>query len=186
MTHTALPYAALILPDAGGLIAKPYLDAAAGVLLSRDPLSGGAPFRNPRRGSVQGGRYGIRVTLEERGRYGPSVRLELTGARADLSEDPEAAGILSDTVVKALEHSRADIVEWAAPTVLIDRDDFIALRRYVSPRRGDRLQHKVPLTPADRPEGAIRSGVLQPQPWPSMLFEAVTDVLRATRLRLVS
>ncbi|WP_417209891.1 hypothetical protein [Antarctobacter sp.] len=129
------PYAGLILPDAQDLSPDPYLDSAARVLVRLDPCD--TPEAETRRnGSRVFGRHlGISVIPEEQSDYGPRVVLEVVTADGSPPDETDAARLLSDTVRDALEHSSADILEWYSPEVLIDREDFIRLRKFVSPRR---------------------------------------------------
>ncbi|WP_323772027.1 hypothetical protein [Antarctobacter sp.] len=129
------PYAGLILPDAQDMSPDPYLDTAAHVLVRIDPREDpeAATQRNGTR--VFGRHLGISVIAEEQSDYGPRVVLEVVTADGTPPDETDAARLLSDTVRDALDHSSADILEWYSPDVLIDREDFIRLRKFVSPRR---------------------------------------------------
>ena len=135
MSSAEYPYAGLILPDAADLDPAPYVESAARVLARLDPAPGATPHRSAHANKVFGRRYGINVIAEEQSDYGPRVVLEVITADGEPLDDEKAARILSDTVLTALDHSSADILEWYSPDVLLDRDDFIRLRSYVSPRR---------------------------------------------------
>lgn len=135
MSTVEYPYAGLILPDTTHLDPAPYLDSAARVLARLDPIPGGTPHRSAHGGKVLGRRYGIIVLSEEESDYGPRVVIEIVTAKGEAPQDERAAQILSDVVLACLDHSDADILEWYSPDVLLDRDDFIRLRSYVSPRR---------------------------------------------------
>lgn len=130
------PYAGLILPDTTHLDAEPYLDSAAEVLAMFDPLTNGGTKR-PTKDTVFGDHYGVRVTSEADGPFGPRVLIEMMSVRGLLAdiEDMRAALILSETVQSALRHSSADIIEWYRSGTFIDCGDFVRLRTYVSPRR---------------------------------------------------
>ena len=133
MITVEYPYAGFILPDASDLDPGPYLEAAATALSRHDSSS--APRIRPRRSQVLGQDFGMNVIPEEESDYGPRVVMEVFAADGGMPDDEIAARILSDAVLLALETSEADILEWYSPDVLIDRDDFIRLRSYVSPRR---------------------------------------------------
>ena len=137
MSGTVFPYAGLILPDATGLDPVPFLQVAEQVLHRLDPVDGGSPNVSRAQGSVMGGSFGLHVCPEEDSEFGPRVVLEVTTRDGEVPTDETAAKILSDTVLASLDFSDADIIEWYAPDTLIDRDDFIRLRSYVSPRRAD-------------------------------------------------
>lgn len=129
------PYAGLILPDAQDLRPAPYRESAAAVLARHDPRP---DPRNPtceQNGRVMGRTLGIAVIPEEQSDFGPRMLLEVVTADGMPPEEDSAARLLSDTVAAALNHSSADILEWYAPDVLIDREDFLRLRGLVSPRR---------------------------------------------------
>lgn len=129
------PYAGLILPDAQDLSPTPYLESAARVLARLFPQDDrGAPTECDGM-RVFGDHIGIAVIPEEQSDYGPRVRLEVVTADGRPPDETDAARLLSDTVYEALEHSSADILEWYSPEVLIDREDFVRLRKFVSPRR---------------------------------------------------
>jgi hypothetical protein len=127
------PYAGMILPDASDLDPAAYLDAATAALTRHD--RGAPPQRHAETGRVTGGRFSISVTPEEDSDYGPRMVFAISAADGGRTEDEHAARLLSDCVLLALKTSQADIVEWYSPDVLIDREDFIRLRSYVSPRR---------------------------------------------------
>lgn len=133
MITVEYPYAGLVLPDASDLDPGPYLDAAATILARFEPDH--PPRVLPRSNQVLGESLGILVVPEEDSDYGPRMVIEITGPDGGMPDDEIAAQVLSDTVLLALETSQADILEWYSPDVLIDRDDFIRLRNYVSPRR---------------------------------------------------
>ncbi|KUF09004.1 hypothetical protein [Pseudoponticoccus marisrubri] len=152
MSRLEAPYAGLILPDAEGLDPAPYLAAAEAVLARLDRSPDGPPQRFPESGTVYGGRYGISVTPEPDSDYGPRVVMEVIALQGAMGDDETAARLLSDAVLAALDHSPADILEWYSPDVLIDREDFIRLRSYVSPRRLP--QTSAPL-PQDDTEAAV-------------------------------
>lgn len=129
------PYAGLILPDAQDLSPAPYLDSAARVLARLFPHTDrGAPTHTDGT-RVIGNHIGIAVIPEEQSDYGPRVVLQVVTRDGTPPDETDAARLLSDTVYDALDHSSADILEWYAPDVLIDREDFIRLRKFVSPRR---------------------------------------------------
>lgn len=137
------PYAGLILPDAQDLAPGPYLDSAARVLARLDPCGDHtAPTRRTTH-RVTGHHLGISVFCEEQSDYGPRVTLEVVTVDGTPPDETDAARLLSDTVHETLDHCSADILEWYAPGALIDRDDFIRLRGYVSPRR---MRHVAPET----------------------------------------
>jgi hypothetical protein len=134
--HTAEhPYAGLILPVGLYLDPTPYLETAARVLARLDPLPGAAPRHDPPGNRVIGRRFGVVVLPEEDSDYGPRVLIEITTAEGARPQDESAAKLLSDIVLESLDHSSADILEWYSPDVLLDREDFIRLRSYVSPKR---------------------------------------------------
>jgi len=135
MTTLEYPYAGLILPDSQDVDPAPYLDTAARVLARMDPVPGAAPWRSETGNKVIGRRYAVIVIPEEDSDYGPKMVVEVTTADGGLPDEEKAAKILSDVVLAALDHSSADILEWYAPDVLLDRDDFVRLRSYVSPKR---------------------------------------------------
>lgn len=135
MSLVEYPYAGLILPDATHLDPEPYLTSAEQVLNRIDPVPGGRAHRSAHGNKVFGRRFGIIVVSEEDSDYGPRVIIEAVTADGDVPEDERAARLLSDVVLACLEHSDADILEWYSPDVLLDREDFIRLRSYVSPKR---------------------------------------------------
>ncbi|SMX50364.1 hypothetical protein [Maliponia aquimaris] len=129
------PYAGLILPDVRDLSPEPYLASAARVLARLDPRpERGAPTQ-VQDSRVMGRTMGIAVIPEEQSDYGPRVVLEVVTDTDSPPDEGEAARLLSDTVREALNHSSADILEWYRPDVLIDREDFIRLRNFVSPAK---------------------------------------------------
>lgn len=129
------PYAGLILPDVRDLSPEPYLASAARVLARLDPRADKAAPTQVQEGRVMGRSLGIAVVPEEQSDYGPRVVLEVVTSDGTPPDDGEAARLLSDTVREALNHSSADILEWYRPDVLIDREDFIRLRNFVSPAK---------------------------------------------------
>lgn len=134
MSIAERPYAGMILPDSQEMDPTPYLDAARHVLMRLD--RGFLPRDTD--SMVTGRELGIRVTPEEESDFGPRMLLEVVtcmGGTPEEAQDEEAAQLLSDTVLRALDHSQADILEWYSPDVLLDIDDFVRLRSYVSPRR---------------------------------------------------
>jgi hypothetical protein len=135
MSASEYPYAGLVLPEHKDLDPLPYLASAARVLARLDPIPEIHPSTRARGNKVFGQRYGIAVMPEEESDYGPKVVIELVTVDGELPDDERAARILSDAVLEMLSHSSADILEWYSPDVLLDRDDFIRLRSYVSPRR---------------------------------------------------
>ncbi len=148
MYATEYPYAGLILPDAQDLDPRPYLNAARRVLAKLDPHPNGGSRLNETADTVNGGFFGLRVTPQEDSDYGPRMVLEVVTSEGTPTEDEAAAQILSDTVLSALKESPADIIEWYSPDVLLDAEDFVRLRSYVSPKRG-RIKPSVP-TPAEQ------------------------------------
>ncbi|MGH1413212.1 MAG: hypothetical protein ACRBB0_06945 [Pelagimonas sp.] len=156
MYATEYPYAGLILPDARDLDPRPYLNAARRVLAKLDPHPNGGSRLNDKADTVRGGYFGLRVTPQEDSDYGPRMVLEVVTSTGTPTEDEAAAQILSDTVLSALKESPADIIEWYSPDVLLDVEDFIRLRSYVSPKRS-RIK-PTPIAPAveqvQRPEPA--------------------------------
>lgn len=137
------PYAGLILPDAQDLDPGPYLDSAARILTEQDPrLDMAGPVKRAD-ARVMGAHLGICVVPEEQSDYGPRVVLEVVTEDGSPPDDTQAAKLLSDTVREALKHSSADILEWYAPDILIDREDFLRLKGYVSPRRLGRLSPEI-------------------------------------------
>ncbi len=129
------PYAGLILPDERGLDIAPYLDACQQVLARLDPRPVGVPKRSARRQAVLGDYYGLRVQAQPDSPFGPRILIELITRDGETPDEEKAARILSDTVLAALHHSPADTIEWYSPDTLMDTDDFIRLRNYVSPHR---------------------------------------------------
>lgn len=141
------PYAGLILPDARDLDPGPYLAAAEIALARHDPVPDGRPHRPDAGNFVPGHAFGVTVLPEEQSDFGPRVLIEVTAADGGPPDDDEtASAILSDTVLLALEKSSADILEWYAPDMLIDRADFLRLRACVAPRRGDTAAPDTPDT----------------------------------------
>lgn len=137
------PYAGLILPDLRDLSPDPYLASAARVLARMDPRAEkGAPTQL-RDGRVMGRTLGIAVIPEEQSDYGPRVVLEVVTETGTPPDDGAAARLLSDTVREALNHSSADILEWYRPDVLIDREDFIRLRNFVSPAQITEMDSRI-------------------------------------------
>lgn len=135
MQFNSLTYAGFILRDASTLDTEPYLDAATEILTELDPRPDGGVRRSTAKGLVLGHRYGMKVHAEQDGDFGPRIVVSVVGRPNSDADEAGAANILSDTVLVALNHSDADIVEWGAPDVLIGADDFVRLRTYVSPRR---------------------------------------------------
>ncbi len=129
------PYAGLILPDVQDLEPAAYLKSAAAVLARLDPRPAPNTPTLQHGGRVMGQTLGIAVIPEEQSDFGPRVVLEVVTENGMPPDDDAAARLLSDTVAAALDHSSADILEWYAPDVLIDREDFLRLRGLVSPRR---------------------------------------------------
>ncbi|GGF81828.1 MULTISPECIES: hypothetical protein [Mameliella] len=137
------PYAGMILPDVRDLHPEPYLESAAKVLARLDPRPDAKSPTRRQPGRVMGHHLGISVLSEELSDYGPRVVLEVVTADGTPPDETDAARLLSDTVRAALDHSSADILEWFAPDTLIDRDDFIRLRNFVSPRRIGRVDTEI-------------------------------------------
>lgn len=137
------PYAGMILPDARDLPPGPYLDSAAAVLARLDPLPDSMAPTRRQPGRVMGRQLGIAVISEEFSDYGPRVVLEVVTADGTPPDETDAARLLSDAVRAALDHSSADILEWYAPDTLIDREDFIRLRNFVSPRQIGRIDTQI-------------------------------------------
>lgn len=141
MTASRTLYAAIDLPDAGGLPLKACLDAAAAAMERHDPRPDGAPLRNPRKLSVHGGTLSLGVSTQD---CDAGVRLlfEVFGpASAPIGRGPAAphdraaVAVLADVVATVLRASDSGTVEWAAPGALIAREEFLSLQGYVSPRR---------------------------------------------------
>ncbi len=137
MSGNAIPYAGLILPDTTGLDPAPFLNVAQQVLQRLDPVDGDLPRVMQKQAAVMGGRFCLHVVPEEGSDFGPRVLLEVTMHDGTAPTDETTAKILSDTVLESLDFSEADIIEWYAPDTLLDRDDFVRLRSYVSPRRAE-------------------------------------------------
>lgn len=135
MSLTEYPYAGLILPDERGLAVGPYLDTCQQVLARLDPRPVGVPKRSPKRNAVLGNRYGLRVRADATGDYGPRIIIDILTRDGGPVPEQFGAKLLSDTVLAALEHSPADTIEWYSPDTLLDAEDFIQLRSYVTPRR---------------------------------------------------
>ncbi|WP_425071106.1 hypothetical protein [Sagittula sp. S175] len=135
MSTIEYPYAGLVLPDAADLDPAPYLDSAARVLARLDAIPGALPHRSAHGNKVIGRRFGVIVEPQEDSDYGPKVVVEIIAADGETPDEEKSARILSEVVLACLDHSSADILEWYSPDVLLDRDDFIRLRSYVSPRR---------------------------------------------------
>lgn len=174
------PYAGLILPDASDLDPAPYLKAAT-ISLARQE-AGSRPCIDSGKSAVIGRDFGIVVTPQEDSDYGPRVLIEVIAADGGPPEDEMAARILSDTVLLALKTSEADILEWYAPDVLIDREDFIRLQSYVSPRRAPSAPD--PAEDAELPD-SLRA-MLAPDPAPAEDQDrpATTDRLAQYRIRV--
>ncbi|ETA53810.1 hypothetical protein [Ponticoccus alexandrii] len=174
------PYAGLILPDASDLDPVPYLKAAARCLARHE--AGSRPRIDSGKSEVIGRDFGIVVTPQEDSDYGPRVLIEVIATNGSPPEDEMAARILSDTVLLALKTSEADILEWYAPDVLIDREDFIRLRSYVSPRRARSAPE--PAEDAGLPD-SLRA-MLAPDPVPAddQVRPAATDRLAQYRIRM--
>ncbi|WP_299932880.1 hypothetical protein [uncultured Pelagimonas sp.] len=166
MYATEYPYAGLILPDAQDLDPRPYLNAARRVLAKLDPHPNGGSRLNDTADTVRGGFFGLRVTPQEDSDYGPRMVLEVVTSEGTPTEDEAAAQILSDTVLSALKDSPADIIEWYSPDVLLDAEDFVRLRSYVSPKRG-RVNPTQPTPPAET----------RTLPEPAPLSEPITETL---------
>ncbi|WP_421904486.1 hypothetical protein [Mameliella sp.] len=137
------PYAGMILPDTRDLHPGPYLDSAAKVLARLDPRPDAKAPTRRKPGLVMGQHLGIAVLPEEQSDYGPKVVLKVVTADGTPPDETDAARLLSDTVRAALNHSSADILEWFSPETLIDREDFIRLRNFVSPRRIGRVDTEI-------------------------------------------
>lgn len=166
MYATEYPYAGLILPDAQDLDPRPYLNAARRVLAKLDPHPNGGSRLNDTADTVRGGFFGLRVTPQEDSDYGPRMVLEVVTSEGTPTEDEAAAQILSDTVLSALKDSPADIIEWYSPDVLLDAEDFVRLRSYVSPKRG-RVNPTQPTPPVET----------RTLPEPAPLSEPITETL---------
>lgn len=180
------PYAGLILPDASDLDPVPYLKAAARCLARQE--AGSRPRIDSGKSEVIGRDFGIVVTPQEDSDYGPRVLIEIIATDGSPPEDEMAARILSDTVLLALKTSEADILEWYAPDVLIDREDFIRLRSYVSPRRARSAPPSGPQTTPAENEGlpdSLRT-MLAPDPAPAegQNRPAASDRLAQYRIRM--
>ncbi|MCT4557340.1 MAG: hypothetical protein N4A61_04690 [Pelagimonas sp.] len=135
MTRIEYPYAGLILPDSQHMDSAPYIASARDTMLA---LYRGFFPEQDGPNLIFGEELGVRVTPEEESDFGPRMLIEVittSGQTPDEAQDEMAAQLLSDTVLKSLEHSTADILEWYSPDVLLDVEDFIRLRSYVSPRR---------------------------------------------------
>jgi hypothetical protein len=163
------PYAGMILPDLRDLSPGPYLDSAAEVLTRIDPRTGRSGPVLRQHGCVFGRQLGIAVTPEEQSDYGPRVVLEVVTLDGAPPDDAEAAQLLSETVVLALQHSSSDILEWYAPDVLIDSADFLRLKGLVSPRRLTKMS-KAAENALFANDAAVQAicGTLYPVPGPTM------------------
>ncbi|MGP6088778.1 hypothetical protein [Antarctobacter jejuensis] len=133
------PYAGLILPDVQDLDPAPYLTTAAEVLARLDPRAKPDSPTVETGGCVMGQTLGIAVIPDEESDFGPRVVLEVVTVDGMAADEDDAARLLSETVAAALNHSSADILEWYAPDVLLDREDFLRLRALVSPRRFNQM-----------------------------------------------
>mgnify|MGYP000049995452 CR=1 FL=1 len=128
-------YAALILPDTNGMAPGPYLSAATDAVARADCAPGCRPGMSDDLTAVWGDTIRIEITPQEDSDYGPRILFTARAtSNARFSED-RAATILSHTLVAALRFSPADIIEWNAPDILLDTEDFLTLRSYVSPNR---------------------------------------------------
>ena len=135
------PYAGLILPDASDMSPQPYLDSAAEILTGMDPRPDAAAPVARQGGRVMGRHLGIAVIPEDQSDYGPRMVLEVVTMDGTPPEDAAAARLLSATVRLALTHSSADILEWFAPDVLMDCDDFLRMQTLVTPHKKPLMSH---------------------------------------------
>jgi hypothetical protein len=135
MTAKDTSYAALILPDATGLDPLPYLLAAKRAVARHDSDGDSAPRCDRTALMIRGDSLCVTVEPQPISDFGPRI-LFMASAAPDARFSPErAARVLSQTVLVSLKVSNADIVEWFAPDMLFDAEEFIRLRSYVSPRR---------------------------------------------------
>lgn len=167
MYATEYPYAGLILPDASDLDPRPYLNAARRVLARLDPHPNGGTRLHPTENMVHGNVFGMRIDPQEDSDYGPRMVIEVVTSQGQPTEDEAAAQILSDTVLQALKVSPADIIEWYSPDVLLDVEDFVRLRSYVSPKRA-------PIQPMAQ---VVQEVAPLPEPAPLPQHESETLVL---------
>lgn len=138
MDNNKLAYAALVLPDAGPCALDPYVTTATTVISELDPMADGGASVAPNLNTVMGARFGAHVWFDSEGDYGPRVVFDLmVRDGVDLPMD-DAAQILADIVLDALDFSDADIVEWFAADTLYDREDFQNLRVYAAPEKAQR------------------------------------------------
>jgi hypothetical protein len=147
MLPTASICAALNLPRTHGTKIRSVLAAAARVLAARDARDDGAPVRLPHRNAVHGARLAVHVRLDGDSDAGPRLLIEVVDRRGGDVE--AAAAILSHVVLDVLRGCPADVIEWGASGALIQRDDFITLASYTSPRRAPGDQTARPALPAD-------------------------------------
>ncbi|KMK67607.1 hypothetical protein [Puniceibacterium sp. IMCC21224] len=136
MTRPVNAYAALIMPDSTDLEPGKYLEIARDVLATLDCPRGDPPLVSSRRCHTAGETLdlAVRVELDQPDRP-PRIVIEARAFRDAAYSDEHGAQVLSDIVLAAFALCNAELVEWDNRDVRLDRGEFIALRRYVSPRR---------------------------------------------------
>ena len=118
-----LIYAGLILPDARDMDSWPYLSETARVLeqIEQDPDQ---ITLDDDRGLVIGPRMGLVITPQEDSDFGPRILLQVVPRSDAAPSTREQRDFLATCLREMLDWSPADIVEWGAPTNLIDAEDF--------------------------------------------------------------
>lgn len=125
--------ASLLLPDIPDGLAVDLLDAMAASLTEAQahPVLSEADALTLCAGSLRG-----HLTLDLDHDLGPRVTVTL--GDTDTPPDEALVSILGGMILAALERCEADHVIWLGEDVLLERDEFIELRTYVSPRRSGR------------------------------------------------
>ncbi|MDU8913616.1 hypothetical protein [Aestuariicoccus sp. MJ-SS9] len=128
--------ASLLMPQLPDDAVVTFLACARATLKAMDCTSGTGPRSSKSRGLSKGDSLRVQVTLADDDALGPKVMFTLSPAEPRAGADPErAVKVLGDIVLRSLAVCKADHVVWLDNDTVLERDEFVELRTYVSPRR---------------------------------------------------
>ncbi|WP_146591270.1 hypothetical protein [Puniceibacterium confluentis] len=136
MSNAQSAYVALILPDAATAPDAVFFLKSARRALSRlDAGSGEAPKVSTPRLRTAADTLDLRVQLTTSETQGLRATIQATAFRQAPFCPDHAAQVLSALALDMIDMAEISAVEWDDPGVSLSVEDFINLRRYVSPRR---------------------------------------------------
>lgn len=143
MSRPVHAYAALLMPDSGDLDPGQFLRLARDVLAIRDcPAKQAPPLVSTRRRRTAGETLDLAVRVQDDHPGGSQrIVIEARPFHGAPYLEEHGAQVLSDFILAAFEMCDAPLVEWDSPDVVLNRSEFIELRRYVSPRRASAPTH---------------------------------------------